>query len=60
MKALSLLTKYRFSTDFHRIANLDSDIQELRNIVRKFADQSVAPLAQKVDKEDKFPHHLWK
>jgi isovaleryl-CoA dehydrogenase len=28
--------------------------------VRKFADKSVAPLAQKTDIEDKFPHHLWR
>jgi len=28
--------------------------------VSKFADEVVAPLADKTDKEDKFPNHLWK
>ena len=40
MRALSFLNKFKFSTvDFHRISNFDSDITELRQIVRKFADR---------------------
>lgn len=51
----------RFSTtNFYHIANLNPEIQELHKLVRKFADEKIAPLAQKVDKEDKFPNHLWR
>ena len=51
----------RFSTNnFWQIANLDPDLQELQQTVRRFAEEKVAPLAEKTDKEDKFPHHLWK
>ena len=60
IRALSYVSKCRFSIDYHRIANFDSDLHELRGIVRKFADQKVAPLAHKTDVEDKFPHHLWR
>jgi alkylation response protein AidB-like acyl-CoA dehydrogenase len=51
----------RFSTtNFYSIANFDPDLQELQKVVRKFADERVAPLAAEVDKTDKFPHHLWR
>jgi isovaleryl-CoA dehydrogenase len=51
----------RFSTtNFYQIANFDSDLIELQKTVRRFADERIAPLAQKVDKEDKFPNHLWR
>ena len=54
-------TLKRFSTkNFYHVANFTPELQELQKIVRKFADEKVAPLAEKVDKEDKFPHHLWK
>ena len=29
-------------------------------MTKKFADQEIAPLAHKVDVEDKFPMHLWR
>lgn len=41
----------RFSTnDYFKIANFDSDLITLQATVRRFADEIVAPLAQKVDK----------
>ena len=48
------------STNCYHIANFDPELQELQAIVRKFATEKVAPLADKIDKEDKFPNHLWK
>lgn len=48
------------STNCYHIANLHPELQELQAIVRKFATEKVAPLAHKIDQEDKFPNHLWK
>lgn len=51
----------RFSTtNFQQISGFDSDTAALQATVRRFADERVAPLAQKVDKEDNFPSHLWR
>jgi alkylation response protein AidB-like acyl-CoA dehydrogenase len=51
----------RFSTtNFLQIAGFDSDTAALQATVRRFAEERIAPLAQKVDKEDNFPEHLWK
>lgn len=51
----------RFSTtNFNQISGFDSDTAALQATVRRFADERVAPLAQKVDKEDNFPSHLWR
>ena len=33
---------------------------ELRTTAEKFAQEEILPLADKMDKEDKFPHHMWK
>ena len=33
---------------------------KLRESVKKFADDVVAPLADSTDKDNKFPNHLWK
>jgi len=33
---------------------------ELRDTVRKFADEKIAPIADKTDRENLFPNHLWK
>jgi len=59
---MRLITRsvYKFSTNFHRIANFDPEIQDLHSVIRKFAEEKVAPLADKTDKDDKFPHHLWR
>lgn len=60
MRALTFFNRFKFGIDFHRISNFDSDLLELREIAKKFADQEVAPLAQKTDVENAFPNHLWK
>ena len=46
MKRLALGLRYNFGQiNFNRIANLGSDLEELRQSVRRFADEKVAPLA---------------
>src|SRR5207237_3644936 len=46
-----------------RLAALDHDlgpeIDMLRNTVRDFADEKIAPLAAEIDKTDRFPIELW-
>jgi isovaleryl-CoA dehydrogenase len=46
-----------------RLAALDHDlgpeIDMLRNSVRDFADEKIAPLAAEIDKTDRFPAELW-
>lgn len=54
-------TLRRFSTtNFLQIANFDSDLSTLQATVRRFADEKIAPIAAKVDKDDNFPNHLWR
>lgn len=53
--------RYAFSVlNYNFISNLPADIEELRTHVRKFAQDEVAPLADKADRENQFPNHLWK
>ena len=59
-KSLTLAPKFRFAIDYHRIANLSPDLQELHQSVRRFVDEKVAPLADKTDRDNDFPNHLWK
>jgi isovaleryl-CoA dehydrogenase len=40
-------------------ADLGEDVAMLRQSVRKFADERIAPLAATIDREDSFPRHLW-
>src|SRR2546429_3003327 len=46
-----------------RLAALDHDlgpeIDMLRNTVRDFADEKIAPIAAEIDKTDRFPIELW-
>src|SRR5579862_916641 len=46
-----------------RLAALDHDlgpeIDLLRNTVRDFADERIAPLAAEIDRDDRFPIELW-
>ena len=46
-----------------RLAALDHDlgpeIDMLRNSVRDFADEKIAPIAAEIDKTDRFPGELW-
>src|SRR5579863_4079237 len=39
--------------------DLGSEIDQLRDTVRGFADDEIAPLAAAIDKTDKFPRQLW-
>src|SRR5580693_9179393 len=47
----------------NRYAMLDFDlgpeIDQLRDSVRAFADDEIAPLAAEIDRSDKFPRQLW-
>jgi len=38
---------------------LGDDINALRDTVRAFAQAEIAPLAQQIDREDRFPRELW-
>ena len=46
--------------NFNFIANLPPEVEELRGHVAKFANDEVAPLADKADEEGKFPAPLWR
>jgi isovaleryl-CoA dehydrogenase len=39
--------------------DLGAEIEQLRNTVRAFADDEIAPLAAEIDRSDKFPRQLW-
>ena len=39
---------------------LGADIEALRDAVRRFASERVAPLAAEIDRGNKFPHELWR
>ena len=38
----------------------NSDTEMLRESVRRFASERVAPLAAEIDRSNQFPTHLWK
>ncbi|MEW6629557.1 MAG: isovaleryl-CoA dehydrogenase [Pseudomonadota bacterium] len=38
---------------------LDADIEALRDSVRRFAQDRIAPLAAEIDRSNEFPTHLW-
>ena len=39
--------------------DLGADIDQLRDTVRAFADDEIAPLAAEIDRSDRFPRALW-
>jgi isovaleryl-CoA dehydrogenase len=39
---------------------LDETLTLLRESVRQFAEKEIAPLAEKIDRDNTFPNHLWK
>ena len=39
---------------------LGEDIEALRDMVRRFAQERIAPLAAEIDRSNEFPAHLWK
>jgi isovaleryl-CoA dehydrogenase len=40
--------------------SLGPELDELRAVVRKFAESEIAPLAEHVDRDNLFPHQLWR
>ena len=40
--------------------SIGEDNEALRETVFKFAQKEIAPLADKIDKENSFPNQLWK
>lgn len=38
---------------------LDEDVAALRDLVQRFAQEKIAPLAAEVDRSNEFPNHLW-
>ncbi|MGI6851602.1 isovaleryl-CoA dehydrogenase [Mesorhizobium sp. 1B3] len=47
---------YTHSLDF----GLGEDIEALRDMVRRFAGEKIAPLAAEIDRTNEFPSQLWK
>ncbi|MHA6685208.1 isovaleryl-CoA dehydrogenase [Mesorhizobium sp. A556] len=37
----------------------DGDMEALRDMVRRFAQEKIAPLAAEIDRSNEFPAHLW-
>jgi isovaleryl-CoA dehydrogenase len=38
----------------------DEEIEALRDMVRRFAQEKIAPLAASIDRDNEFPMHLWR
>jgi isovaleryl-CoA dehydrogenase len=38
---------------------LDAEVEALRDMVRRFAQDRIAPLAAEIDRSNDFPQHLW-
>ncbi|MBN9218866.1 MAG: isovaleryl-CoA dehydrogenase [Mesorhizobium sp.] len=38
----------------------DEDVEALRDMVRRFAQDRIAPIAGEIDRENEFPAHLWR
>ncbi|RWK15507.1 isovaleryl-CoA dehydrogenase [Mesorhizobium sp. M1C.F.Ca.ET.193.01.1.1] len=38
---------------------LDADVEALRDTVRRFAQDKIAPIAAEIDRSNEFPAHLW-
>ncbi|MBZ9795816.1 isovaleryl-CoA dehydrogenase [Mesorhizobium sp. ES1-4] len=38
----------------------DEDVEALRDLVRRFAQERIAPIAADIDRENEFPAHLWR
>ncbi|MED6338942.1 MAG: acyl-CoA dehydrogenase family protein, partial [SAR324 cluster bacterium] len=39
---------------------LNEDVDMLRETVRQFAEKRIVPIAEDIDRENEFPHYLWK
>ncbi len=38
---------------------LDEDVEALRDLVRRFAQDKIAPIAAEIDRSNEFPAQLW-
>mmetsp|Transcript_3969 Transcript_3969/g.3391 ORF Transcript_3969/g.3391 Transcript_3969/m.3391 type:complete len:416 (-) Transcript_3969:42-1289(-) len=45
--------------NYQTVCGFSEDQLALQDTVRKFADEKIAPIAEKTDKENLFPRHLW-
>eukprot|EP00871_Galdieria_phlegrea_P001152 jgi/Galph1/2037/GphlegSOOS_G722.1 len=48
------------ATHCDSVVNFDAEQKALRETVRRFAGDWVAPIAAQVDQKNEFPNHLWK
>ncbi|KAK4527218.1 hypothetical protein GAYE_SCF37G5140 [Galdieria yellowstonensis] len=48
------------ATHCDSVVNLDVEQKALRETVRRFAGEVIAPIAAEVDRKNEFPNHLWK
>lgn len=46
--------------NYNLISNFTPELKTLRESVRKFCDEEVAPLAEETDVKNSFPNQLWK
>ena len=54
------LNKRSFAfSPLNSICRFDEDMIALQDMARGFSQKVVAPLAEKIDKEDSFPRELW-
>lgn len=44
---------------FHHVADMTETQTELKEMAEKFCNEEIAPIADKIDKEDKFDRSLW-
>lgn len=47
-----------FALNYYRSANLSQELLEFREQVEDFSNKEIKPLAEKVDKENKFPNEI--
>lgn len=59
-KTLTPKSKALFSfLPMNTVCRFDDDMLQLQDMIRSFSQKTIAPLAAEIDKEDKFPRHLW-
>lgn len=62
-KLISTPSKRFFSgkglVPLYSVCHFDEDLQSIQELVRSFAKEKLAPIADKCDREDYFPRDLW-